>query len=166
MPAILVARDDFEVIRRCSRGGGGFPAGRKWKFLLGAPGATKYLVLNADEGDPGAFVNRILMECDPQSVIEGMVIAAHATGASYAYFYLREEYPLAIERMEKAVEVARERGLLGKIEQTLEKLEEGVFGECEKCGEDIGVKRLLARPVATLCTDCKAEQERLEQREA
>ena len=95
------------------RSGSAFPTGTKWEFLRGKEREPKYLICNADEGDPGAFVNRILMECDPQSVIEGMVIAAHATGATYAFFYLREEYPLAIERMEKAVEQARERGLLG-----------------------------------------------------
>ncbi|MCH8010163.1 MAG: NADH-quinone oxidoreductase subunit F [Chloroflexi bacterium] len=96
------------------RSGSAFPTGTKWEFLRGKEREPKYLICNADEGDPGAFVNRILMECDPQSVIEGMLIAAHATGASYAFVYLREEYPLAIERMEKAVEQARERGLLGE----------------------------------------------------
>ncbi len=95
------------------RGGGGFPAGRKWKFLLGAPGPTKYLVCNADEGDPGAFVNRVLMESDPHLVIEGMAIAARATGASHGFIYIRDEYPLAIERMELALSEARARGLLG-----------------------------------------------------
>ena len=96
------------------RSGSACPTGTKWEFLRGKEREPKYLICNADEGDPGAFVNRILMECDPQSVIEGMLIAAHATGASYAFVYLREEYPLAIERMEKAVEQARERGLLGE----------------------------------------------------
>lgn len=95
------------------RGGGGFPAGRKWKFLLGAPGPTKYLVCNADEGDPGAFVNRVLMESDPHLVVEGMAIAGRATGASHGFIYIRDEYPLAIERMELALRQARERGLLG-----------------------------------------------------
>jgi len=96
------------------RSGSAFPTGTKWEFLRGKEREPKYLICNADEGDPGAFVNRILMECDPQSVIEGMAIAAHATGATYAFVYLREEYPLAIERMNQAVEVARERGLLGE----------------------------------------------------
>ena len=95
------------------RGGGGFPAGRKWKFLLGAPGPTKYLVCNADEGDPGAFVNRVLMEADPHLVVEGMAIAGRATGASHGFIYIRDEYPLAIERMELALSQARARGLLG-----------------------------------------------------
>ena len=95
------------------RGGGGFPAGQKWKFLLGAPGPTKYLVCNADEGDPGAFVNRVLMESDPHLVIEGMAIAGKATGSEYGFIYIRDEYPLSIARMELAIEQARERGLLG-----------------------------------------------------
>ena len=96
------------------RGGGGFPAGRKWKFLLGAPGPTKYLVCNADEGDPGAFVNRVLMESDPHLVVEGMVIAGRATGAAHGFIYIRDEYPLSIERMELALRQARELGLLGE----------------------------------------------------
>ena len=96
------------------RGGGGFPAGRKWKFLLGAPGATKYLVLNADEGDPGAFVNRVLMESDPHLVIEGMAIAARATGSSHGFIYVRDEYPLSIARMEQALAQAESKGFLGR----------------------------------------------------
>ena len=96
------------------RGGGGFPAGQKWKFLLGAPGPTKYLVCNADEGDPGAFVNRVLMESDPHLVIEGMAIAGRATGADYGFIYIRDEYPLSIARMQTALEQARGRGLLGR----------------------------------------------------
>ena len=95
------------------RGGGGFPAGRKWKFLHGAPGPTKYLICNADEGDPGAFVNRVQMESDPHALIEGMIIAGRATGAGYGYIYIRDEYPLAIARVERALTQARERGLLG-----------------------------------------------------
>ncbi len=100
------------------RGGGGFPAGQKWKFLLGAPGPTKYLICNADEGDPGAFVNRVLMESDPHLVIEGMAIAGKATESEYGFIYIRDEYPLAIARMQTAIDQARARGLLG----------EGVFG--------------------------------------
>ena len=96
------------------RGGGGFPAGQKWKFLLGSPGPTKYLVCNADEGDPGAFVNRVLMESDPHLVIEGMAIAGKATGADYGFIYIRDEYPLGIARMELALSQARERGALGQ----------------------------------------------------
>jgi NADH-quinone oxidoreductase subunit F len=96
------------------RSGSNFPTGTKWDFLRTKTREPKYLICNADEGDPGAFVNRILMECDPHAVIEGMVIAAHATGAGFAFMYIRDEYPLAIERMERAVAAARERGLLGE----------------------------------------------------
>ena len=96
------------------RGGGGFPAGRKWDFLRNATADPRYLVCNADEGDPGAWVNRILMEGDPHLIIEGMLIAALATHAVEGYVYVRHEYPLAIARMEEAVRQARERGLLGE----------------------------------------------------
>ncbi|HJP40137.1 MAG TPA: NADH-ubiquinone oxidoreductase-F iron-sulfur binding region domain-containing protein [Dehalococcoidia bacterium] len=96
------------------RGGGGFPAGRKWDFLRTATAEPKYLVCNADEGDPGAWVNRILLEGDPHLIIEGLLIAAIASGASEGYVYIRHEYPLALERMKIATEQAYERGLLGK----------------------------------------------------
>ncbi len=95
------------------RGGAAFPTGRKWDFLRGAKVTPKYMICNADEGDPGSFVNRNLMESDPHLVIEGMIIGGYATGASYGYIYIRDEYPLPVERMEKAVQQARERGLLG-----------------------------------------------------
>ncbi len=96
------------------RGGGGFPAGRKWDFLRNATADPRYLICNADEGDPGAWVNRILMEGDPHLIIEGMLIAARATHAVEGYIYIRHEYPLAIERMNVAIEQARARGLLGE----------------------------------------------------
>ncbi len=96
------------------RGGAAFPTGRKWDFLRTARGEPKFLVCNADEGDPGAFVNRTLMEGDPHGIIEGMIIAARATGAIRGYIYIRDEYPLDVYRMERAVEQARERGLLGE----------------------------------------------------
>ena len=96
------------------RGGAAFPAGRKWDFLRGARNTPKYMVCNADEGDPGAFVNRILLEGDPGIVIEGMTIASAATGAAFGYIYIRDEYPLAIERTNRALQQARERGLLGQ----------------------------------------------------
>jgi NADH-quinone oxidoreductase subunit F len=96
------------------RGGAAFPTGRKWDFLRTAVVTPKYLVCNADEGDPGSFVNRNLMESDPHIVIEGMVIGGYGTGAAYGYIYIRDEYPLPVERMEKAVRQARERGILGE----------------------------------------------------
>jgi len=95
------------------RGGAAFPTGRKWEFLAGAKARPKYMICNADEGDPGSFVNRTLMESDPHSIIEGMLIGGYACGASYGYIYIREEYPLCAERMETAIRQARERGVLG-----------------------------------------------------
>ncbi len=96
------------------RGGANFPVGRKWDFLRTATASPKYLVCNADEGDPGAWVNRTLMEGDPHLIIEGLMIAARASGARYAYVYIRYEYPLAIERMQRAVDQAKAKGMLGE----------------------------------------------------
>jgi NADH-quinone oxidoreductase subunit F len=95
------------------RGGGGFPTGRKWQFTLASPGEKKYVICNGDEGDPGAFMDRSVMEGNPHAVIEGMMIAAKAIGADEGYVYVRTEYPLAVERMQKAVKDAEEAGLLG-----------------------------------------------------
>ena len=96
------------------RGGAGFPIWRKWQFCREAPGQTKYLICNADEGDPGAFMNRSLIEGDPHAVLEGMLIAAFTLGASQGYIYCRAEYPLAIHRLETSISQMRELGLLGK----------------------------------------------------
>jgi NADH-quinone oxidoreductase subunit F len=96
------------------RGGAGFPTWRKWKFCRDAPGTEKYLICNADEGDPGAFMNRSLIEGDPHSLIEGMIIAGYALGAENGYIYCRAEYPLALERLAEAIEKAEEFGLLGQ----------------------------------------------------
>ena len=96
------------------RGGAGFPTWRKWQFCREAPGQTKYLICNADEGDPGAFMNRSLIEGDPHAVLEGILIAAFTLGASQGYIYCRAEYPLAIHRLEVAIAQMRELGLLGK----------------------------------------------------
>ncbi|MGI6682362.1 MAG: NADH-ubiquinone oxidoreductase-F iron-sulfur binding region domain-containing protein [Myxococcota bacterium] len=95
------------------RGGGGFPVGLKWAFAAKSPGDVKYVLCNADEGDPGAFMDRSVLEGDPHSVIEAMTIAAFSIGAHQGYIYVRAEYPLAIERLSIALEQARERGLLG-----------------------------------------------------
>jgi len=95
------------------RGGAAFPTGRKWDFLRGSKNQPKYMVCNADEGDPGSFVNRTLMESDPHLIIEGMAVGGYACGASKGYVYIREEYPLCAERMRVAIGQARERGLLG-----------------------------------------------------
>ncbi|MFW6161904.1 MAG: NADH-ubiquinone oxidoreductase-F iron-sulfur binding region domain-containing protein [Planctomycetota bacterium] len=96
------------------RGGGGFPTGRKWQFALDAQAEQKYLVCNADEGDPGAFMDRAVIEGDPHRLLEGMAIAAYAIGATKAYVYIRAEYPLAIQRLERAINQASEMGLLGE----------------------------------------------------
>jgi NADH-quinone oxidoreductase subunit F len=96
------------------RGGGGFPTGLKWKFAHQSPGDIKYVVCNADEGDPGAFMDRSVLEGDPHSVIEAMAIAAYAIGAQQGYVYVRAEYPLAIERLSWAIKQAREYQFLGK----------------------------------------------------
>jgi NADP-reducing hydrogenase subunit HndC len=96
------------------RGGGGFPTGRKWELCRAAPGDVKYLICNADEGDPGAFMDRSILEADPHSVLEGMTIGAYAMGSTQGYVYARMEYPLAIERLKRAVEQAREYGMLGE----------------------------------------------------
>jgi NADP-reducing hydrogenase subunit HndC len=95
------------------RGGGGFPTGMKWEFTAKAQGDQKYVVCNADEGDPGAFMDRSVLEGDPHSVIEAMSIAGYAIGADQGYIYVRAEYPLAIQRLQVALEQAREYGLLG-----------------------------------------------------
>jgi len=95
------------------RGGGGFLTGRKWEIAARQPGDQKYLVCNADEGDPGAFMDRSILEGDPHCIIEGMAIAAYAIGASQGYVYIRAEYPLAIARLQRAVDQAKEAGLLG-----------------------------------------------------
>lgn len=97
------------------RGGGGFPTGLKWEICRSSPSSDgKYIICNADEGDPGAFMDRSLMESDPHSVIEGMAIGARAIGASEGYVYVREEYPLACERIILAIDVARQYGFLGE----------------------------------------------------
>jgi len=95
------------------RGGAGFPAAKKWKLCRDVPDNPKYLTCNADEGDPGAFMNRRVLESDPHSVVEGMIIAAYATGASMGYIYCRAEYPIAVANLNIAIEQAREFGFLG-----------------------------------------------------
>lgn len=96
------------------RGGGGFPTGVKWELTRQAQGSPKYVICNADEGDPGAFMDRSILEGDPHSVIEGLAIAAYAIGAEEGYVYVRAEYPLAVDRLEKAIKEAKELELLGE----------------------------------------------------
>ena len=106
--------DIVELSGLRGRGGGGFPTGKKWKFAQGQASEQKYLVCNADEGDPGAFMDRAVIEGDPHRLLEGMAIAAYGIGASKAYVYIRAEYPLAIERLKLAIKQAKAYGLLGK----------------------------------------------------
>jgi len=95
------------------RGGGGFPTGAKWQFAANQPKGQKYVICNADEGDPGAFMDRSILEGDPHVVLESMAIAGYAIGANHGYVYIRAEYPIAVERLEIALKQARELGLLG-----------------------------------------------------
>ena len=96
------------------RGGAGFPTGKKWQFARASQSSPKYVICNADEGDPGAFMNRRVLEGDPHSVIEGMIIAAYAIGANQGYIYCRAEYPIAVKTLRIAIDQARNLGLLGK----------------------------------------------------
>ena len=112
----LSPQDVIDEITRAGlrgRGGAGFPTGIKWGFARKSPSRQKYIVCNADEGDPGAFMDRSVLESDPHSVIEGMLIAGYAVGASEGYIYVRAEYPLAIRRLEIALAEAREAGFIG-----------------------------------------------------
>ena len=112
----MAPQDVIEEVKKSGlrgRGGAGFPTGMKWDFCRRAPGGPKYMICNADEGDPGAFMDRAVVESDPHSVLEGMAIAAFAIGAEHGYIYVRAEYPLAIRRLETAMRQAEEHGLLG-----------------------------------------------------
>jgi NADH-quinone oxidoreductase subunit F len=117
MNALKASPDEvIGVVRQAGlrgRGGAGFPTFKKWTVCRNAPGEQKYLICNADEGDPGAFMNRSLIESDPHAVLEGMLIAGYAIGASKGVIYIRAEYPLAIERLKNAIAQMREYGLLG-----------------------------------------------------
>ena len=106
--------DAVEASGLRGRGGAGFLTGKKWRFCRANPGERKYVICNGDEGDPGAFMDRAVLEDNPHSVIEGMLIAAFAIGADEGYVYVRHEYPLAVARLRHALEQARERGLLGQ----------------------------------------------------
>ncbi len=106
--------DEIKASGLRGRGGGGFPTGLKWQFTANAQGEKKFVACNADEGDPGAFMDRSVLEGDPHSVIEAMAIAAYAVGADQGYIYIRAEYPIAVNRLNIAIDQAREYGLLGK----------------------------------------------------
>jgi NADH-quinone oxidoreductase subunit F len=106
--------DEIKKSKLRGRGGGGFPAGRKWELCRNAPGDTKYVIVNADEGDPGAYMDRSLLEGNPHSVIEGLLIGAYAMGSHQGYIYVRQEYPLAVANVGIALEQAEEHGFLGE----------------------------------------------------
>jgi len=113
----MTPEEVVEVIKKSGlrgRGGAGFPTGKKWEFARRTQGDIKYVICNADEGDPGAFMDRAVLESDPHSVLEGLAIAAYAIGADYGIVYIRAEYPLAIERLQKAISQMEELGLIGK----------------------------------------------------
>ncbi len=105
--------DEVKASGLRGRGGAGFPTGLKWQFEKDQPGAEKYVICNADEGDPGAFMDRSILEGDPHSIIEGMILMAYAVGAHYGYIYVRAEYPIAVSRLRIAIEQAREATILG-----------------------------------------------------
>ena len=111
-PADAIAEVENSGIR--GRGGAGFPTGKKWKFAAGYQSPEKYVVVNADEGDPGAFMDRSVLEGDPHSILEAMAIGGYAIGATHGFIYVRAEYPIAVHRLEIAIAQAREAGLLGK----------------------------------------------------
>ena len=106
--------DEVTTAKLRGRGGAGFSTGLKWKFAHQAEGRPKYIICNADEGDPGAFMDRAVLEGDPHAVLEGMLIGAYAMGAEYGYIYVREEYPIAVEHLNIAIEQMKELGLLGE----------------------------------------------------
>ena len=106
--------EEVKVSGLRGRGGAGFPTGIKWQVCRDQPSTPKYLVCNADEGDPGAFMDRSVLEADPHAIIEGMIIGARAIGAEQGFIYVRTEYPLAVQRIKKAIQQAEENGLLGE----------------------------------------------------
>ena len=108
-------RDEITASGLRGRGGAGYPTGLKWNTVAKAPGSPKVVICNADEGDPGAFMDRSVLESDPHRVLEGMAIAAYAVGASSGYVYCRAEYPLAVARLRKAIREAAKHGYLGAV---------------------------------------------------
>lgn len=112
-PEQVIAAIDESGLR--GRGGAGFPTGRKWSLARSQPGSTKYFICNGDEGDPGAFMDRLVLESDPHRVLEGLAIAAYAVGAAECFLYIRAEYPQAVRHVREAIRQAAERGLLGEL---------------------------------------------------
>ena len=113
----MTPKDVLEEVKKANlrgRGGGGFPAGIKWETTRNAPEKTKYVIVNADEGDPGAFMDRSILEGNPHSILEGLIIAAYAIGANEGFIYVRQEYPLSVKSINFAIEQAKEYGFLGE----------------------------------------------------
>ena len=113
----MTPEEVLETVKKANlrgRGGGGFPAGQKWEATRNAPGKVKYVIVNADEGDPGAYMDRSILEGNPHSVLEGMLIGAYAMGSEKGFIYIRQEYPLAVQHLGRAIEQMREFGLLGE----------------------------------------------------
>lgn len=113
----MKSQDVIDAIKKSGlrgRGGGGFPTGQKWQFAANQKSDVKYMICNADEGDPGAFMDRSMIEGDPHTILEGLMIAGYAIGSHQGYVYIRAEYPLAVARLEKAIAQARQKGLLGE----------------------------------------------------
>ena len=106
--------NEVDMANLRGRGGAGFPAGKKWHHTKGAKGNIKFVIANGDEGDPGAFMDRSVMEGDPHSLFEGMMLCAYAIGAQHGIVYVRHEYPLAVKNLEIAIKQAEQAGLLGK----------------------------------------------------
>ncbi len=140
--------DEVEKSQLRGRGGGGFPTGKKWKIALAQDSDQKYFICNADEGDPGAFMDRAVIEGDPHRLIEGLAISAYAIGATKAYVYIRTEYPLAIKNLEIALKQVKDRNILGDGLEIIIKKGAGAF----VCGEETALihsiegKRGMPRP--------------------
>src|SRR5262249_9175206 len=135
--------------------GAGYPTGLKWATVAKMKGAQKYVVCNGDEGDPGAFMDRSVMESDPHRVLEGMAIAAYAVGATQGFIYVRAEYPLAVARLQKAIAQARKLGLIGSgiFETSIDfKVDIRIGAGAFVCGEETALmasiegKRGMPRP--------------------
>ena len=127
------AEEVCEEIKRSGlrgRGGAGLPAGVKWHYVRQEESERKFVVVNGDEGDPGAYMDRTVMEDNPHLVLEGMMISAYAVGADYGYFYVRGEYPIAVNRLRRAIRDARRRRILGKsLEAKEHRFQQVAFGK-------------------------------------
>jgi bidirectional [NiFe] hydrogenase diaphorase subunit len=136
------------------RGGGGYPTGLKWATVAKMPGDQKYIICNGDEGDPGAFMDRSVLESDPHLVLEGMAIAGYAVGANHGYIYVRAEYPLAIQRLQKGIQQAKKYGLLGSqiFDSAFDfKIDIRIGAGAFVCGEETGLIQSIEGGAATPC---------------